>query len=219
MSERIKGTKLAFIVHGVEIRNDATSVVLDNEEAEGDVTTFADAEAGGARQEFLQFGAVQSTQVGSFWRTVHANPGLEAPFVFKPHGNEVPTPDKPHFRGVATFGPKPTLGGEAGAQSTFTFETRMDLVGASILDDGTDGEPLISSVDGVQPFDPDDTVIFHGVRFLGTTNVTVDGISAPFAIVHDGALAVGIPGAADGPANVIVTNAEGASPAFSITVT
>lgn len=122
-STRIKGTKLKFLLGspGTDHWADLTAYELFNDEAEADVTTFADAAAGGARQHKVKGTAIQSTDTTSLWGFVWENTGEEVPLTLAPHGNEVPTASQPHFLTTATIGPKPTLGGEAGP-GAFTFE-------------------------------------------------------------------------------------------------
>ena len=132
-STRIRGNKLAFIVGGEDYWCDATKVVLDNEEASSDVTTFCDAATGGARQYFFDISAVQSTMVDSFWRYAWANSGQRVPFKYAPHGNEEPTDDEPHFTGFLTVGPRPSIGGEAGVNVSQVFDTRWDVDGTPEL--------------------------------------------------------------------------------------
>ena len=139
-STRIKGRQLKLLVGSspaTDVWADTTSVVLDNEEAEDDTTTFEDAaEPGGARQEFLTISGVQSTDATSLWSYCWDNVGEEVPFTYAPHGNETPTAAQPHFLGTCRIGPRPTLGGEAGRDTTFTFETRWDVVGTTTKDIG-----------------------------------------------------------------------------------
>ena len=59
---RLKGDSLHLTIGTTELFLQATSVVMDNEEADGDVTTFADAAEGGARQFFFQITALQSLE-------------------------------------------------------------------------------------------------------------------------------------------------------------
>ena len=136
-STRIKGTKLALTLGtpGTDYWHDMTSYELYNDEAETDVTTFADAAEGGARQHKLKGTAIQSTAAASFWRYVWANTGEDVPFTLAPHGNEVATEAQPHFVGTVTIGPKPSLGGEAGTGS-FTFEFDWNVTGEPVMDTG-----------------------------------------------------------------------------------
>lgn len=217
MTARIKGTKLSLTIGSVEIHEDGTSVVMDSEEANGDVTTFADAELGGARQHFFTIGATQSLQGDSFWRMVWANTGEEAAFVYRPQGNVVATADEPHFTGTLTIGPKPALGGAAGTKVTFTFETRFDIDGVPLLDDGATSVPLITSVDPESPV-ADELVTIYGSRFTGTTAVSIDGTSTAFTVISDGMISALVPTAAAGAANIVVTNDDGASDPFAVTI-
>jgi hypothetical protein len=136
-STRIKGTKLALTLGtpGTDYWHDMTSYELFNDEAESDVTTFADAAEGGARQHKLKGTAIQSTAADSFWRYVWANTGQDVPFTLAPHGNATPTASQPHFIGTVTIGPKPSLGGEAGT-GAFTFEFEWLVTGEPVMDDG-----------------------------------------------------------------------------------
>lgn len=136
-STRIKGTKLALTLGtpGEDFWADITNYSLSNDEADSDVTTFADAAEGGARQFKLGGSGVQSTEVTSLWRYAWANTGEDVPFTLIPHGNEVPTTAEPHFVGTVTIGPKPSVGGEAGT-GAFTFDFEWNVVGEPVLDEG-----------------------------------------------------------------------------------
>lgn len=214
---RIKGTKLSLTIGATEIHEEGTSVLMDSEEANGDVTTFADAEGGGARQHFFAISATQSTQGDSFWRMVWANTGEDAAFVYRPHGNAVATADEPHFTGTLKIGPKPPIGGAAGTNSTFTFDTRFNIEGVPVLDDGAGSVPLISSVEPLSP-EAGELVTLYGSRFGAATAVEIDGIAAPFSPISDGIIAASVPDAAAGAATVVVTNADGDSAPFNITI-
>lgn len=138
-STRIKGKALGLTIGTVDYWADLSNVVLDNEEAEDDVTTFADAaEGGGARQYFITANGITSTDVESFWRHAWEHAGESGiAYVFAPHGNAVPTAAQPHFIGTLTLGPRPPIGVEAA--TTSTFEVRMECDGVPVLDDGTTG--------------------------------------------------------------------------------
>lgn len=135
-STRIKGRQLALQFDAEDYWADATACTLENEEADDDTTTFADAAEGGGRAYFLNITAIQSTDTASFWRYVWDRSGETVPFVYAPHGNPTPTAAQPHFTGMCTIGPRPTIGGEAGRDTTYTFETRFDVDGVPVLDDG-----------------------------------------------------------------------------------
>lgn len=124
MSKRITGKSLSFKLGDTEYMADATNIVLENEDADNDVTTFADAAAGGTKQWFFTMTAVQSTDATSLWSFLWDSTGDEVAYVFAPQGNATPSADAPHFTGTVTVGAKPSIGGEAG--NTFTFEVRLD---------------------------------------------------------------------------------------------
>lgn len=136
--KRIKGAALSLLIGTppVDYRADTTTCVLDNEESSGGVTTFADAAAGGSRTYFLNITAIQSTDPTSLWSFVWDHAGEVVPFTYAPHGNETPTAAEPHFVGSVRIGPKPSIGGEAGATNEFTFETRWDVEGTPVKDTG-----------------------------------------------------------------------------------
>ena len=140
-STRIKGNALAlkFGTPAVNYWCDVTSVVMDNEEADSDVVTFCDAAEGGGRTYFLEIEGIASTDPDSLWRYIWEQTGTEVPFTYAPHGNETPSTSQPHFIGTIKVGPRPAIGGEAGTNSTFTFESRWDIVGTPVLDDGSAG--------------------------------------------------------------------------------
>jgi hypothetical protein len=129
---KYNGKSLSLTINSIEYNMDATSVVLNNEEADSDTTTFADLAAGGAVQWFFEIEAVSDFGTGSLWNYVWANAGTSAvPFVFKPYGNATALPAKPHFTGTLNVGAKPAIGGAAG--ETFTFEVRFDVDGTPLL--------------------------------------------------------------------------------------
>lgn len=135
-STRIKGNKLKFeLGAGVDKKDhwaDITAYELFNDEADQDVTTFADAAEGGARQHKLKLTSIQSLDLASFWRMVWESTGTDVPFTLAPFGNTAPTEAQPHFIGTVTVGPKPTLGGEAG-NSAFTFEVEWNVLNEPVM--------------------------------------------------------------------------------------
>jgi hypothetical protein len=214
-SNRIKGAALGLTIDGVDYWADVTSVVFDNEEASGDVTTFADAAAGGARQHFASISAIQSVETASFWRYVWANTGAEAAYKYAPHGNAVASADQPHLIGTLKIGPKPSLGGEAGASNTFTFDTRFDINGEPTLDLGASGTPVITSISPTGA-EIGELVVIAGTRFTGVTGVTFDGDPVEFIFNSDSSISAVVDGV--GAVPVVVTTGEGASAAFTYTV-
>lgn len=123
---RIKGVALTLKFGATDYKADVTACTLTNEEADSDVVTFEDAAGEGARKFLLNITAIQSTDTASFWRYVWDNAGSTVAYVYAPHGNTTASATQPHFTGNVKVGPKPTIGGEAGAGKTFTFETSWE---------------------------------------------------------------------------------------------
>lgn len=130
---RIKGVALTLKFGTTDYKADVTACTLTNEEAESDVVTFEDAAGEGQRQFYLNITAIQSTDTASFWRYVWENAGTTVAFVYAPHGNETASAAQPHFTGNVKVGPRPTIGGEAGAGNTFTFETQWEVEGVPTM--------------------------------------------------------------------------------------
>jgi hypothetical protein len=132
MATRIDGKKLSLKFGTLEVKAESGEFTLDNEEADGGYTTFADAAAGGTRQWFITITSLTATDSTSFWRFLWDNTGEEVAFTFIPHGNVTVTADQPTFTGTAVVGAKPPIGGSAGED--WTFEYRLDLVGEPTMD-------------------------------------------------------------------------------------
>lgn len=128
---KYKGKDLSLTFGSEEVNLEATQVVMDSEEADGDSVTFAEVSAGAAVQWFFEITATSDYASGSFWDFCWQNSGATVAFEFKPYGNALPTASQPHFTGNATVTKKPPVGGQAG--ETFTFEIRFDI----------DGEPTL----------------------------------------------------------------------------
>jgi hypothetical protein len=214
-STRIKGAALALSFGGTDYWADVTSVVLDNEDADSDVTTFADAAAGGARQFFFTANGITSTQSGSFWRYVWASTSNIVAYRYAPHGNAVATADQPHLTGTVKIGPKPAIGGEAG--STQTFEVRFDAQEDPTLDVGSSAAAAITAIlptgktVGQQ-------VIVSGTRFTGATDVKFATVSATsISVISDTTIVATIP-AGTGVKAVTVITPAGTSAVVNYTV-
>lgn len=136
-STRIKANALKLTIDAVDYWADLSSVTLESEDASTDVTTFSDAAAGGRRDFYLTVSGVQSTDNASFWMAMWTNAGEEVAFVYAPHGNASASSTEPHFTGTVRIPAKGsfTLGGEASADGTFSFDgVRMDIVGDVTVD-------------------------------------------------------------------------------------
>lgn len=129
---KYKGGQLSITIASTEYKTDLTNLVLNNEEADADATTFADVGAGGAQQWFFEGTAISDFGTGSLWNYVWANSGQAAvAFVYKPYGNATATPAKPHFTGTLTLPAKPAIGGAAG--EVWTWDVRMDVAGTPAM--------------------------------------------------------------------------------------
>ena len=127
MSTRIKGKAVVFKLATTDYAADITSIVLENEEADSDVTTFADAAAGGAVDWKFTISAVQSTDTASLWSYLWENAGTtNVAYVYAPAGNATPSTTKPHYTGTVSLGPKPSIGGDADTTWTFEVEIKCD---------------------------------------------------------------------------------------------
>ena len=141
-STRVKGNILPVLTlgsPGTSIATDLVSWTIENEEGDSDVITFKDAASGGSRQFYLRGSAIQSTAALSFWRQVWESAGeTGVAYTVAPHGNAAATAGEPHFVGTLTYGPKPSIGGEAStsASSAFTFDFEFEIDGTPTLDVG-----------------------------------------------------------------------------------
>lgn len=121
------GTRALMLeIGGEEVNMDVTNVTVEAGASDSEVTTFADAAAGGARQYSLNFTGVQDPATGSLWDRVWTAAGDTVAVVLKPAGGVAASEATPWFTGNATITePDGTiLGGEANASTTarFTFE-------------------------------------------------------------------------------------------------
>lgn len=121
---KYKGKDLSLTINAQEVNVEATSVVLQNEEADEDAVTFAELAAGSANQWFFEITATSDYGSTSFWSLLWDNAGSSVAYVFKPYGNATPTTAQPHFTGNVTITSKPPIGGTA--NEVFTFEIRLD---------------------------------------------------------------------------------------------
>lgn len=124
---KYKGNSLSLMFDTTEVNLEATSVVLQNEDADGDNVTFAELAAGNAVQWFFEITATSDYGSSSFWSYLWENAGSDVTFTFKPYGNATASATQPHFTGTVTIAKKPPVGGQAG--EVFTFDMRLDLVG------------------------------------------------------------------------------------------
>lgn len=120
---KYKGKDLSLTIDSEEVNLEATSVVLDSEDADTDSVTFAELADGTPQQWFFTINAISDYATGSLWDKFWQSAGDEVPYVFAPYGGAAST-TKPHFTGNVTITRKPPVGGTAG--ETFAFEIRLD---------------------------------------------------------------------------------------------
>ena len=131
MVNRVKANSITITVDGDDYTADLSSIMLQSEEASSDVTTFADATAGGSSDWFIEMSGITSTDLASFWRTCWNNPGDEVPFVLTSSTALAST-----FTGTLRICAQGRLpfGGEASADGTFSWSgVRFEVVGAPVL--------------------------------------------------------------------------------------
>jgi len=83
MVNRVKANSITITVDGDDYTADLSSIGLQSEEASSDVTTFADATSGGARDFYIEMSGVTSTDATSFFMVCWNNAGDEVPFTLE----------------------------------------------------------------------------------------------------------------------------------------
>lgn len=99
-----------------------------------------------------------------------------------------------------------------GGKERFTREYRSPAIGA----DGVGLPGIESIVPATVPVDGG-LVQVKGLRFTGVTEVTIDGVTCDFNVINSTTLVVDAPADSAGTVDLVVTNAVGASDAFTIT--
>jgi hypothetical protein len=105
--------------------------MLQSEEAASDVTSFADATAGGSSDWYVELSGITSTDLASFWRVCWNSAGDEVPFVLTSSSALAST-----FTGTLRIPAQGRLpfGGDASTDGTFSWENvRFEVVGAPVL--------------------------------------------------------------------------------------
>jgi len=127
MVNRVKANSITITVDGDDYTADLSSIMLQSEEASSDVTTFADATAGGARDFYIEMSGVTSTDATSFFMVCWNNAGDEVPFTL-----ETSAATAGEFSGTLRIPAKGAIpfGGEASADGTFSWSgVRFEVVG------------------------------------------------------------------------------------------
>lgn len=121
------GTRqLVITVGGTDYTAQVSNCEITTQPADSDVTTFAEAASGGAREYRLKFVALQDLAVGTIWDKVWSAAGSTVAVLVKPYGNAAASAAQPHYSGNVTIvEPEGTLiGGDADSatSSRWTFE-------------------------------------------------------------------------------------------------
>ena len=129
MVNRVKANSITITIDSVDFTASLSSIMLQSEEAATDVTTFADAAAGGASDWFIEMSGVTSTDASpaGFFMKCWEKAGHEVPFVL-----EVGSPTAGDFDGTLRIPAKGRIpfGGEASADGTFSWSgIRFEVVG------------------------------------------------------------------------------------------
>lgn len=129
---RVDGRNLSLTIGTLEIACQSSSAVLDNEDADADLTTFADVVAGTDRRWFLTITALPDYAPASFWTLLWETPAFTpVGYLLKPYNNTAAASvEQPWFSGSATLDQPPPLGGDAGA--TWSFTTRLTCTGRPV---------------------------------------------------------------------------------------
>ncbi len=116
---------------------DVKSCQITSEDKDDSDLTFYEAASGETKDYAIELTAIQSTSTGSLWRYLWDNPGVEVAVVYGPHGNAVPTEDKPHFLFTAKADGRPAIGGEARrTKEGQEFEYTMQVTSGIAMDTG-----------------------------------------------------------------------------------
>lgn len=125
---RTDGRNLSLKIGTLEVSCDSTTVLLDNEQADPDLTTFGDVIAGNDRRWFLTITGLPDYRPGTFWSVLWGlAPFTPIAYELTPYGLGTP----PTFHGEATLDQPPPIGGDAGV--VWTFETRLTCTAEPLL--------------------------------------------------------------------------------------
>lgn len=127
-AKRIKGDALGLTVNGEQLWADCTSVSFDQDES-GIFHSWGNIPISSDIGWHMDVTAIQSTEEGSLWRMLfeHHEEG-PVPYVYSPHGNSDPEPDRPHFIGELIMPQVTILGGEAGKDTEYVFSVTLPLL-------------------------------------------------------------------------------------------
>lgn len=128
------GTRdLTLTIGGTDYTATVTNCRITTAAGETDVTTFADAKAGGTRVYALAFTMIQDPSALSLWDKIWTAAGTTVAVVVSPAGGTTASATQPKFSGNVTI-TEPDgdlLGGEANASTSARFLTEVSWVFAA----------------------------------------------------------------------------------------
>lgn len=136
--EGIRGnTGIVATFDAVPHDGDVKAMRIGGDDKDDADLTFLEAASGESKDHTLIVTALQSTAAASFWRMVWDDPAGEWAVVYGPHGNAVPTADKPHFNMTVKAKGRPEVGNEASLGKTRqSFEYTFEVTAGPTLDTG-----------------------------------------------------------------------------------
>jgi hypothetical protein len=130
MSTTPLGTRsLKLKIGATEFNMDVSNCRITSAESDSDFVSFAQAQAGGARDYILAFTATQDpADPTSIWNMVFDDAGTTAAVMINPYGGGTLTATNPGFSGnvVITEPDGDLLGGEADASTTAKFTIELE---------------------------------------------------------------------------------------------
>lgn len=106
-----------------DVDNEVSSFTINSNKSDSDFLTFAESRAGeGPKTYTAVLTLTQDHVAGSLWDLVWSHVGETASGVWAPYGNDLPSPEKPHYEFTATIAePEGVfLGGDANSSTTAT---------------------------------------------------------------------------------------------------
>lgn len=125
------GTRaLVLTIGGTDYTAQVSKAVIGTRKADSDFVTFADAAAGGKREYYLAFTAVQDLVAATLWDKIWSAAGTTVAYLIKPYGNAAASAAQPHYSGNLTIvEPEGDLiGGEADPSTTARFTVDCEWV-------------------------------------------------------------------------------------------
>lgn len=120
--------KMKLEVDGNDFTSSVSNVQITSGEADTDFLSFADADAGGAREYKLVLTMKQNTESAALWRYIWDSAGDEVDVVVRPNGGTTAGTTTPQFLGTVVISePDGTLvGGESNVSTSAKFVTEVE---------------------------------------------------------------------------------------------